>query len=163
MSRARSQPCTGRFPFHFVHINREGEAGQKREGGGESNKGQEKGKGGGERRAQSGGVCPRRMNEIFISDGEETRLLSRIFSLTFTLLPTYTPATFPLFTLSFTTVPFLSLSSLYCITVSFTLSLYLFLLPFSPFSSSLNSGPLVEVREFVLSICRVLLFLNLCL
>lgn len=69
MSGATSQPCTGRFPFHFVHINggmrsgaKEGEREREgeRKGGGGSNKGQEKGtegRGGGERRAQSGAVC----------------------------------------------------------------------------------------------------------
>lgn len=45
VSRARSQPCTRRFSFHFVHINGKGEAGQRRE-----REGERKG-GGGEVRA----------------------------------------------------------------------------------------------------------------
>lgn len=70
MSGATSQPCTGRFPFHFVHINggmrsgaKEGERERVKErekGEVGATKGQEKGtegRGGGERRAQSGAVC----------------------------------------------------------------------------------------------------------
>lgn len=51
-----------------------GKWGMRRRGG-ESNKGQEKGtegRGGGGRRAQSGAICTRPMNEIFISEKEET-------------------------------------------------------------------------------------------
>lgn len=54
MSIARSQLCTRSFSSHFVHINREGEAKQKREqekrGGGEAKKkeqcGDDEGRGG---------------------------------------------------------------------------------------------------------------------
>ncbi len=166
-------PAPGDFPFHFVHINREAEAGQKRESegerkgrrrGGESNKGQEKGtegKGGGERRAQSGGVCPRRMNEIFISDTEDTRLLSHIFSSLWfyhSLLLPLTPAGFSsLYSIPFSVFSFLSLSSLYCVSLP--------LPPFPPslsFSFSILSelSPLVEVRELFLSICPIFLFLT---
>lgn len=76
---------------------------------------------------EGGAVCPRRMNEIFISDTEETGLLSRIFS----LLSTYSfSSSSPLhpFQCSFSAV-FLSLS------------LYLFLL--LPLLSLVS--PLVEV------------------
>lgn len=93
-------PAPGHFSFTmFTSIGKEKQGKRERERemekerkkergrrGGESNKGQEKGTegtGGGERRAQSGGVCPRRMNEIFISDAEEMRLLSRIFLFSF--------------------------------------------------------------------------------
>lgn len=68
---------------------KERETGKEREGGrrgGRSNKGQEKGtegRGGGERRAQSGGVCVRRMNEIFISDAGDKAALTYLVTWVF--------------------------------------------------------------------------------
>lgn len=95
VSRARSQPCTRRFPFHFVHINREWEAGQKRERQGRREKG-----GGGEvgatkakRKEQRGEEEGRGGHRVVVfvwgewmkslSLTQETRLLSHILSLGF--------------------------------------------------------------------------------
>ncbi len=148
-------PAPGDFPFHFVHINREAEAGQKRERVKEREKG-----GGGEVRATKGKRKEQRGKEegrgghrvvVFVR-GEWMKSLSltqRIQGCSHISSPHFgfiTPFYFlllllvsPLFT------PSLFLYSPFSLSPAFTvfLSLYLLFLPpsLSPFPSSLNSAP----------------------
>ena len=140
---------------------KERETGKEREGGkrgGRSNKGQEKGtewRGGGERRAQSGGVCARRMNEIFICDAGDKAALT--YPVTWVLSLTFNHS----YSCKFASLKLLSLPL-----PLFQASLIPFLLLFlsrSPFPLLSELSPLVEVRKLFLSICHVLLFLILCL
>lgn len=148
MSRTRSQPCTRRFPFHFVHINRMEKQG-KRERGRERSTTKAKRReqrGGGESRAQSVGVCPRPMNEIFISDAKEARMLSHFISSHISSRICLSPALLLLFTLSSSF--FLFLSDIYCnslLLISPCISPRPF--PVPPFSILSELSPLVEVGQ----------------
>lgn len=148
MSRTRSQPCTRRFPFHFVHINRMEKQG-KRERGRERSATKAKRReqrGGGESRAQSVGVCPRPVNEIFISDAKEARLLSHFISSHISSRICLSPELLLLFTLSSSF--FLFLSDIYCnslLLISPCISPRPF--PVPPFSILSELSPLVEVGQ----------------
>lgn len=171
VSRARSQPCTRRFPFHFVHINREGEAGQKREtgrGSGEGRREQQRPRErnrGETRRGEKGTEWwrLRQMNEIFILDPEETRLLflsSHFFTSHFIL---FFMILLPLLFLLYFIFSRILLSA---VLACFSHSLPAYLSPSSfPVCISIHSEttPLVEVRQLFLSICPVFLFVSLCL
>lgn len=163
VSRTRSQPCTRRFPFHFVHINRMEKQG-KRERGRERSTTKAKRRerrGGGESRAQSVGVCPRPMNEIFISDAKEARLLSHFISSHISSRICLSPALLLLFTLSSSF--FLFLSDIYCnslLLISPCISPRPF--PVPPFSILSELSPLVEVGQRFLFISLAFPFLPFC-
>lgn len=137
-------PAPGDLPFHFVHINREWEAGQKKRGreGRERKTGNEeegrweqqrpRERNRGERRAQTGAICMRPMNEIFISDKEETGCFC-LLTLALSLSSTWTYSS---------SIPFLS--SLCCTFLSLSITVCLYP-PSSPLCSQPPSGGLGTV------------------